>query len=395
MLAVFAILTGMQAMDIGPCARPPALHPGLVPSPARSPVASPTGSIATLPHGPDDSATAPGVAKTRMTVDSSPVGTQTATAIMQQVAGASQLQAITPVKPGAPADSKCLLESESFQNPNSLYVDDNDEIRFKSVHRTNPLAGLATQNQQVAVHPDDLGYVEVDGIACTAEDGEVGQPRAEAVLSLPTEFAPNTFPRQKRSGFATSAHHQAATAVASSTPPARATPRAMRCLKVALRSGVRAAEDRIKQLEHRLAEQLSESSSQGSPVGNIDPGAALLAVPPTVTPPGQKDSADATCAANHNAAVSASDHPVSIRNEVLFAERQVSTFHDEESTTPQQRHAQRVKSRVKHRSPLRPSLPALGEDGPEPAIMLRSPATRIKRFRGAAADECGQECGPR
>ena len=62
-------------------------------------------------------------------------------------------------------NSERLPLSESFQDRNTLYKDDNNVVRFKSVHRTNPLAGLAKQNRQVAVHPDEseLGYLELDG----------------------------------------------------------------------------------------------------------------------------------------------------------------------------------------------------------------------------------------
>lgn len=49
----------------------------------------------------------------------------------------------------------------AFENRNSMYVDNNDSIRFKSVHRTNPLAGLAKQNRQVAVVGDELDGLEM------------------------------------------------------------------------------------------------------------------------------------------------------------------------------------------------------------------------------------------
>ena len=118
---------------------------------------------------------------------------------------------------------------------------------------------------------------------------------------------------------------------------------AKHCLKVALRNGVRAADDRIKQLELRLAAQHSESSSQGSGVGNVDSGAddvetvacttAPVAAP--AIPLRRRNSAKfvkycAQYAANHSQAVGTSDRPASVYDEVLFAERRESAFLEDE-----------------------------------------------------------------
>ena len=54
--------------------------------------------------------------------------------------------------------------SASFNDRNSLFVDDTDTLRFKSVHRANPLAELAKHNRRVAVHADQLDDLNLDDL---------------------------------------------------------------------------------------------------------------------------------------------------------------------------------------------------------------------------------------
>ena len=87
--------------------------------------------------------------------------------------------------------------SSAFGNRNSIFVGDNDSVRFKSVHRINPLASLAKQNRRVAVVADELEGLEMHNPVFTqtsagAIPGEVGQmavPSNRLSISLAESFA--------------------------------------------------------------------------------------------------------------------------------------------------------------------------------------------------------------
>jgi len=85
----------------------------------------------------------------------------------------------------------------AFQNRNSMYVDNNDSISFKSVHRTNPLAALAKQNRRVAVVADELDGLEMQtpqfgqtGAGVNPEEvGQMAVPGSRLSISLAESFA--------------------------------------------------------------------------------------------------------------------------------------------------------------------------------------------------------------